>query len=82
MRRMFQIWASKQVMNVEGVNRNLAKYKLRQSKKCPICNREIETCAHVLACRKEGRVKNLGNSLRLLAGEREMSGENGKHSLG
>ena len=37
--RMFQVWASKQVMNIAGVNRNLAKYKKRHSKKCPSCNR-------------------------------------------
>ena len=33
--RMFQIWASKQVMDVAGVNKNLAKCKPRQSKRCP-----------------------------------------------
>jgi hypothetical protein len=64
--RMFQNWASKQVMNVAGVNKNLPKYKPRQSKMCPICGRAVETCAHVLACREEGRVKNLSNSLRLV----------------
>ena len=57
--RMFQIWASKQVMNISGVNRNLAKNKPRQIKRCPSCNREIKTCAHVLACKGEGRVKKL-----------------------
>ena len=51
---MFQIWASKHVMNVAGVNKMLAKYKPRQSKKCPSCNREIEICAHVLTCTEEG----------------------------
>ena len=62
--RMFQVWASKQVMNIAGVNRNLAKYKKRHStKKCPSCNRAVETCDHVLICPKEGRVKNLHNSL-------------------
>ena len=64
--RMFQIWASKQVMDVAGVNKNLAKYKPRQIKRCPSCNRAVETCAHVLACREEGRGKNLSNSLRLV----------------
>ena len=54
--RMFQIRASKQVMNIAGVNKNLAKYKSRQSKKCPSCDRAIETCAHVLTCTEEGRV--------------------------
>ena len=56
--RMFQIWASKQVMNIAGVNKNLAKYKSRHSKKCPSCNRAIETCDHVLTCPEEGRAKN------------------------
>ena len=63
---MFQIWASKQVMNTAGVNKNLAKYKPRQSKKCPSCDSAVETCAHVLTCTEEGRVKNLMNSLRLV----------------
>ena len=53
-------------MNIAGVNTNLAKYKLRQSKKCPSRNRAIETCAHVLTCTEEGRVKKLSNSLRLV----------------
>ena len=52
--RIFQIWAYKQVMDVAGVNKNLAKYKPRQSKKCPSCGVAAETCAHVLACREEG----------------------------
>ena len=64
--RMFQIWASKRVMNIAGVNQNLAKYKSCQSKKCPSCNSAIETCAHVLTCTEEGRVKHLSNSFRLL----------------
>ena len=64
--RMFQIWASKQVTNTAGVNKNLAKYKPRQSKKCPSCDRAVETCARVLVCTEEGRVKNLRNSLRLV----------------
>ena len=66
--RMFQFWASKQVMDVAGVSKNLAKYKSRQSKMCPSCDRAIETCANVLAYREEGRVKNLSNSLRLCSG--------------
>ena len=53
-------------MNVAGVNKNLAKYKSRQSKMCPSCGRAVETCAHVLACREAHRVKNLSNSLRLV----------------
>ena len=65
---MFQIWASKQVMNVAGVNKKIAKYKPRQSKKCPSCDRAVETCAHVLTCTEEGRVKKLSNSLRLVDG--------------
>ena len=63
--RMFQTWASKQVMNVAGVNKNLTKYKPRQSKKWPSYGKAINMCAHVLACREERRVKNLRNSLSL-----------------
>ena len=63
---MFQIWASKQVMNIAGVNKNLAKYKSRHSKKCPSCNRAIETCDDILICPEEGRAKKLSNSLRLI----------------
>ena len=53
-------------MNIAGVNKNLAKYKKRHSKKCPSCNRAVETCDHVLICPEEGRAKNLSNSLRLV----------------
>ena len=63
---MFQIWASKQVTDIAGVNHNLAKYREKQSNKCPSCGKAIETCAHVLNCKEEGRVRNLGNSLQLV----------------
>ena len=46
--RMFQIWACKQVTNIAGVNRNLAKYMKDQSQKCPCCDEEVETCQHEL----------------------------------
>ena len=47
--RMFQIWTSKQVTDIAGVNYNLVMYKHKQSKKCSSCGTAMETCAHVLS---------------------------------
>ena len=52
--RMFQIWACKQVTNIAGVNKNLARYMKDQSPKCPSCDVEDETCQHVMCCKEEG----------------------------
>ena len=64
--RMFQMWACKQVTNIAGVNRNLAKYMKDQSSKCPRCDVEEETCYHVLCCNEEGRVKTLLGTVYML----------------
>ena len=64
--RMFQIWACKQVTNIAGVNRNLAKYMKDQSPKCPSCDEEVETCHHVLHCNEEGRVETLLGTVQML----------------
>ena len=64
--RMFQVWACKQLTNIAGVNRNLAKYMKDQSSKCPSCNKEEETCHHVLQCSKEGRVNALMGTVQMI----------------
>ena len=48
--RMFQIWACKQVKNIAGFNSNQSVYKANHDPMCPSCNKEEETCRHVLVC--------------------------------
>ena len=53
--RLFQVWACKQVMNIAGINLIRSRYKLHHDPTCPICDKCVETCAHVLSCNKAGR---------------------------
>ena len=64
--RMFQTWACKEVTNIEGVNSNQAVYKANHDPMCPSCNKEEETCRHVLGSDEEGRVKALNCTIDLL----------------
>jgi hypothetical protein len=64
--RMFQIWATKQVMEIAGTNEMQSKYKEGHDKMCPSCSCRIETCGHVLFCQEEGRVDVLEKSIDLL----------------
>ena len=64
--RMFQIWACKQVTHIAGVCFVQDKYKKDQDKKCLRCGKEVETCAHVLNCKEEGRVKALTKYIQLV----------------
>jgi hypothetical protein len=64
--RMFQIWATKQVMEIAGTNEMQSKYKPGHDKMCPSCSCRIETCGHVLFCQEEGRVDILEKSIDLL----------------
>jgi hypothetical protein len=64
--RMFQIWATKQVMEVAGTNLMQSKYKEGHDKMCPSCICCIETCGHILRCQEEGRVDILEKSIDLL----------------
>ena len=68
--RMFGIWASKQVTDTAGTNKNLAirkgKDKGTQDQRCPSCGQAIETTGHVLHCREAGRVDALLKSIQLV----------------
>lgn len=64
--RMFQLWGAKQVLDIAGTNEMQARYKEHHDKMCPSCSIAIETCAHVLFCREEGRLDVLDRSIDLL----------------
>jgi hypothetical protein len=64
--RMFQIWASKQVMDTAATYLNLTRRKQRTDPKCPSCGVYDETCAHVLSCPDAGRVEALHMTVDLL----------------
>ena len=61
--RMFGVWACKQVMNIAGTNFNQSQYKEGHNPQCPSCDACNETCAHVLFCRKAGRVDALHKTI-------------------
>ncbi len=55
--RLFQVWASKQVMNLAATNKNLRRrHRDGRSNKCPCCTVHMETAKHVILCPEEGRV--------------------------
>jgi hypothetical protein len=54
---LFQVWASKQVMNLAATNKNLHQRCCDgRSNKCPCCTVHVETAKHVILCPEEGRV--------------------------
>jgi hypothetical protein len=55
--RGFQLWACKQVNNLAATNARFHKLDSSHSPLCPSCLNEPETCAHVLMCEQEDRVK-------------------------
>ncbi len=55
--RLFQLWACKQVHSIAGTNQCLHKQGDSRDPRCPSCLEEVETCAHVLMCNEEDRVK-------------------------
>lgn len=55
--RLFQLWACKQVHSIAGTNQRLHKQGDSRDPRCPSCLEEVETCAHVLMCDEEDRVK-------------------------
>ena len=63
---MFQIWVYKQVTNIAGVYYVHAKYKKNQDTKCPSCGEDVETCARVINCKEEGRMKALAKLIQLV----------------
>jgi hypothetical protein len=55
---LFQVWASKQVMNLSATNKNLHRRHCDgQSNKCPCCTIHVETAEHIILCPEEGRVE-------------------------
>ena len=48
--RMFQIWACKQVWEIDGTNKMQSYYKEDHDPTCPSCESCEETCEHVLLC--------------------------------
>jgi hypothetical protein len=64
---LFQVWASKQVMNLAATNKNLhQRHRDGQSNKCPCCTLHVETAKHVILCPEEGRVEVFMRSSKLL----------------
>ena len=56
--QLFQVWACKQVMNIEATNKNLSRRHCDGwSDKCPCCTIHVETTEHVLLCPEVGRVE-------------------------
>jgi hypothetical protein len=56
--RLFQVWASKQVMNLAAINKNLLwRHRNGWSNKCPCCTIHVEMAEHVILCPEEGRVE-------------------------
>jgi hypothetical protein len=56
--RLFQVWASKQVMNLAATNKNLhQRHHDGWSTKYPCCTIHVETAEHVILCPEEGRVE-------------------------
>jgi hypothetical protein len=57
--KLFQLWACKQVMGVAGT----MEWDKTVVHKCPCCLHEWDTCAHVLFCCHDGRVKTLHHTI-------------------
>ncbi len=54
---LFQVWASKKVMNLATINKNLhQRHRDGRSNKCPCCTVHMETAKHVILCLEEGHV--------------------------
>ncbi len=55
---LFQVWASKQVMNLATTNKNLLRrHRDGPSNKCPCCTIYVEMAEHVILCPEEGWVE-------------------------
>jgi hypothetical protein len=65
--RVFQVWASNQVMNLAATNKNLhRRHRDGQSTKCPCCTLHVETAEHVILYTEEGHVEVFMRLLELL----------------
>ena len=52
--KMFQIWASKQVLDIAGTMKFLS-YQDKRATTCPSCKTCVEDCAHIARCEEKGR---------------------------
>jgi hypothetical protein len=51
--RLFQVWANKQVMNLEAMNKNLhQQHRNGWSNKCPCCMIHVEMAEHEVTAAK------------------------------
>lgn len=64
--RMFQIWASKQVLDIARTNHLISKWDLTVDPRCPSCLQCPETARHILQCNEVGRVETLHLTIDLL----------------
>ena len=62
--RLFQLWASKQMMNLAHTNKFKARLTPRASPLCPSCQVHVETCSHITLCPEKGRVQALTRALQ------------------
>ncbi len=60
--RLFQLWASKQVMGIAGT----MEWDKTTLRKCPSCLSARDTCEHVLFCCHKRRVETLIHTLNLM----------------
>ena len=65
---MFQIFACKQVFDVAGTKKWLARFDTSKMKssKCPSCLQATKTAEHVLLCQHAGRVDELLSTIKLM----------------
>jgi hypothetical protein len=54
LQRLFQVWATKHVINIAGTTKFLS-YQDGRCKLCPSCQKCKETCHHVARCPEKGR---------------------------
>lgn len=52
--KLFQLWASKHVLDVAGTMKFLS-YQDKRAPTCPSCKKCVEDCAHIVQCEEVGR---------------------------
>ena len=52
--KLFQLWASKHVLDVAGTMKFLS-YQDKRDPTCPSCKKCVEDCAHIIRCEEAGR---------------------------
>ena len=60
--KMFQLWASKQVLDIAGTMKFLS-YQDKRSPLCPSCRKCVEDCEHILTCTEVGRTAAFEDSV-------------------